>query len=54
LSTTTERVNFLNTYLTSAQFVSTPPTEEELDMMGKYILWGKDPETGKNGKQLGL
>ena len=23
-------------------------------MMGKYILWGKDPVTGKNGKQLGL
>ena len=22
--------------------------------MGKYILWGKDPESGKNGKQLGL
>lgn len=23
-------------------------------MMGKYILWGKDPVTGKNGKQLGI
>lgn len=23
-------------------------------MMGKYILWGKDPITGKNGKQMGL
>ena len=23
-------------------------------MMGKYILWGKDPVTGKNGKQMGL
>ena len=31
-----------------------PPNEEELDMMGKYILWGKDPITGKNGKQMGL
>jgi hypothetical protein len=23
-------------------------------MMSKYVLWGKDPETGKNGKQLGF
>ena len=23
-------------------------------MMGKYILWGKDPESGLNGKQLGI
>ena len=23
-------------------------------MMGKYILWGKDPETGKNAKQMGI
>ena len=22
--------------------------------MADYILWGKDPETGKNGKQQGL
>jgi hypothetical protein len=54
LSTTTERINFLNTYLTQEQFVKDPPNEEELDMMGKYILWGKDPVTGKNGKQMGL
>lgn len=54
LTTTTERVNFLNTYLTQDQFAKNPPTEDELEMMGKYILWGKDPVTGKNGKQLGL
>lgn len=54
LQTTTERVDFLNTYLTQEQFVKDPPNEEELDMMGKYILWGKDPVTGKNGRQLGL
>lgn len=23
-------------------------------MMGKYILWGKDPDTGKNAKQMGI
>jgi hypothetical protein len=22
--------------------------------MGDYLLWGKDPVTGKNGKQMGL
>lgn len=54
LSTTTERINFLNNYLTQKQFIDNPPTDEELDMMGKYILWGKDPITGKNGKQMGF
>ena len=35
-------------------FVDYPPDEEELETMADYILWGKDPETGKNGKQMGL
>lgn len=35
-------------------FVKSPPTEEELQTMADYLLWGKDPITGKNGKQDGL
>ena len=34
-------------------FIQTPPTEEELEMMADYMLWGKDKD-GKNGKQQGL
>lgn len=30
-----------------------PPTEEELETMANYILWGKDPITGLNAKQDG-
>ena len=54
LVTTKERTDFLHKYLASETFVKHPPNEEELEMMGKYILWGKDPETGLNGKQLGI
>lgn len=48
-----ERSTFLNTYLTQPQFISRPPTEEELETMGNYILWGKDRSTGLNAKQDG-
>lgn len=35
-------------------FQQREPDEDELQTMADYILWGKDPETGKNGKQQGL
>lgn len=35
-------------------FIDYPPDEEELATMADYLLWGKDPLTGKNGKQQGL
>ena len=54
LSTTTERIEFLNKYLEQQQFEWDDMTEEELETMSKYVLWGKDPATGKNGKQAGL
>lgn len=54
LSTTEERRNFLNTYLLGKTFLEQPPTEDELSTMADYLLWGKDPITGKNGKQEGL
>ena len=34
-------------------FQQAPPTEEELNTMADYLLWGKDA-SGKNGKQKGL
>lgn len=54
LTTTDERVAFLDQYLQQPQFVAKPPTEEELETMGNYLLWGKDPETGLNAKQAGI
>lgn len=49
-----ERVAFLKDYLKEPMFQSRPPTEDELDTMANYILWGVNPATGKNGKQEGL
>ena len=51
LSTNEERSEFLNNYLQSPEFIGRPPTEEELETMGNYLLWGKDPKTGLNAKQ---
>ena len=46
-----ERVAFLDDYLSRPEFVKKPPTADELETMGNYILWGKNPETGLNAKQ---
>lgn len=46
-----DRVKFAKSYLENIRFT---PTEAELDMIAKYILWGKDPSTGLNGRQEGL
>jgi hypothetical protein len=54
LSTNEERAAFLEEYLSKEPFISKPPTEDELEMMGNYLLWGKDPVTGLNAKQAGL
>ena len=54
LTTNEQRAEFLNTYLQSPQFIKRPPTDEELETMGNYLLWGKDPTTGLNAKQQGL
>jgi hypothetical protein len=54
LTTTDERANFLNEYLQRPEFTKKPPTEDELETMGNYLLWGKDPITGLNAKQAGL
>lgn len=54
LTTTDERQRFIHEYLRRPEFTSRPPTEEELETMGNYLLWGKDPETGLNAKQAGV
>ncbi|MBR4155408.1 MAG: hypothetical protein IKU01_01715 [Bacteroidales bacterium] len=50
LSTSTERSDFINEYVRGETFAKVPPTEEELETMGNYILWGKD-EDGLNVDQ---
>lgn len=46
-----ERSQFLTNYLNRPEFVKQPPTEEEIETMGNYALWGKDRKTGLNAKQ---
>jgi hypothetical protein len=45
-----ERAEFLNEYLKRPEFTQRPPTEEEIETMGNYILWAKDRKTGLNAK----
>lgn len=54
LHTNVERKQFLDAYLQSDTFKERPPTDDELEMMGNYLLWGKDPKTDKNAEQEGL
>lgn len=46
-----ERNNFIKEYIEDSLETF---SEEDLDMMAKYILWGKDRVTGLNGRQEGL
>lgn len=48
LETNKERSEFLASYLERPEFQKRPPSEEELETMSNYILWGRDPDTGKN------
>ena len=50
LETAVERREFLNEYLKRTEFQLKPLSEEELEMCGNYLLWGKD-EDGKNSVQ---
>lgn len=47
LTTTEEREAFIEEYTRELTFT---PTSEELEMMGNYILWGKDSD-GKSSVQ---
>lgn len=50
LSTAKERSDFLQQYMTSDVFAKRPPTEDELETMANYLLWGQD-EDGLNSDQ---
>lgn len=46
LQTAEERTKFTETYLQQPEFIANPPTPEELEMIGNYILWGKNEDSG--------
>lgn len=50
LSTSEERAQFLNQYIESETFSKYPPTEDELETMANYLLWGQDSD-GLNSDQ---
>ena len=47
LNTANERSSFINEYITYPQFAKNPPTEDELETIANYVLWGKD-DNGMN------
>ena len=51
LTTNEERNKFINQYINEEQFQKIPLTPDELEMIGNYILWGKDPKTNLNFTQ---
>lgn len=52
INSTQDRRNFVEQYIQRPEFESKPPTEEELETIANYILWGKD-EDGLNITQRG-
>lgn len=48
INTTHDRNLFLEQYLQHEEFLKKPLTPEECEICGNYILWGKDPISGKN------
>lgn len=48
LETNEQRANFVNSYVNRPEFAKKPLSETELETIANYILWGKDPLTGKN------
>lgn len=48
INTTEDRMDFLQDYLAQDEFLKKPLTNEECETCANYILWGKDPTSGKN------
>lgn len=48
LNTNEERAEFVRHYVERPEFAKKPLSESELETISNYILWGKDPITGKN------
>ena len=53
IQTTNGRRDFVSQYVLQPQFQKSPLTEDELETIANYILWGKD-EDGLNISQKGL
>lgn len=53
LTTSTERNDFVQQYISQDPFLTNPPTFDELETIANYILWGKNNE-GQNIEQEGL
>ena len=52
ISSTTDRKDFVDQYVQRPEFMSKPLSEDELETIANYILWGKDPD-GLNCTQRG-
>lgn len=48
-----ERIEFVNKYIEKKEFAANPLTNQEIETIGNYILWGKDRKTGLNPRQDG-
>lgn len=44
ISGTNERKDFVDEYVQRPEFIRSPLTEDELETIANYILWGKDPD----------
>lgn len=49
---TNERKDFVDEYVQRPEFIRAPLTDDELETIANYILWGKDPD-GLNAVQKG-
>ena len=49
---TADRKDFVDQYVQRPEFIRAPLTEDELETIANYILWGKDPD-GLNVTQRG-
>ena len=52
ISSTSDRKDFVDQYVQRPEFIRAPLTEDELETIANYILWGKDPD-GLNATQRG-
>jgi hypothetical protein len=49
---TNERKDFIDEYVQRPEFIRAPLTDDELETIANYILWGKDSD-GLNAVQKG-
>ena len=44
ISGTSDRKDFVDHYIQRPEFLHKPPSEDELETIANYILWGKDQD----------